>query len=134
MEKLVVLESTMSEIRFPEMRHEIVRAVKALADPAYQWSAWIRRELPPGEYDEFTHRIHILYDDTQVLEDPDATIGAYLRSQKEANAMRCLAQAIDSLFDELGTDLSDEEYLRAPGWAAIVDAAGAALSTLRANG
>lgn len=124
----------MSDIRFPEMRHEIVRAVKALADPVYQWSAWIRRELPPGEYDEFTHRIHILYDDTQVLEDPDAVIGIYLRSQKEADAMRYLAQAIDSLFDELGTDLSDEEYLRSPGWAAIVDAAGAALSTLRDDG
>ncbi|WP_029723426.1 SCO4402 family protein [Salinispora cortesiana] len=124
----------MRDIRFPEMRHEIVLAVKALADPAYQWSAWIRRELPPGKYDEFTHRIHILYDDTQVLEDPDAAIGTYLRSREEADAMRYLAQVIDSLFDELGTDLSDEEYLRAPGWAAIVDAAGAALSTLRDDG
>lgn len=119
----------MSEIRFPEMRNEIVRAVKALADPEYQWSAWIRRELPPGEYDEFTHRIHILYDDTQVLEDPDAAIGVYLRSQSEANAMRKLAQAIDSLFNELGTELSDEEYLRAPGWSSIVEAANAAFSS-----
>ncbi|MGC5288022.1 SCO4402 family protein [Micromonospora sp. DT231] len=124
----------MSEIRFPEMRHEIVRAVQALADPVYQWSAWVRRELPPGEYDEFTHRVHILYDDTQVLEDPDAAIGAYLRSPEEADAMRHLARAIDSLFEELGTELSDEEYLQAPGWAAIVDAAGVALATLRDGG
>ncbi|MGV9371676.1 SCO4402 family protein [Micromonospora tulbaghiae] len=80
----------MSEVRFPDLRNEMVRAVKALADPAHQWSAWVRRELPPGGYDEFTHRIHILYDDTQVLEDPDAAIGIYLRSQEEADALRGL--------------------------------------------
>ncbi|WP_410811721.1 SCO4402 family protein [Micromonospora sp. 067-2] len=130
MEELVILGKAMTEIRFPDMRNEIVRAVKALADPAYQWSAWIRRELPPGEYDEFTHRIHILYDDTEVLEDPDAAIGIYLRSQEEADSMRTLAQAIDSLFDECGTHLSDEAYLRASGWPAVVQAANAALSSL----
>jgi hypothetical protein len=120
----------MSDIRFPDMRNEIVRAVKALADPEYQWSAWVRRELPPGRYDEFTHRIHILYDDTQVLEDPECAVGVYLRSVEEANVMRKLASAIDTLFDDLGTELSDEQYLRAPGWAAVVDAAKEALGVL----
>ena len=113
----------MTEVRFPEMRAEIVGAVAALADPAYQWSAWVRRELPEGHYDEFTLRIHILYDDTQVLEDPDRTVGVYLKSQEEADAMRGLGHAIDSLFAELGTERSDEEYLRAPGWDLVVDAA-----------
>ncbi|WP_233585537.1 hypothetical protein [Micromonospora sp. BL1] len=98
----------MSEVRFPDLRNEMVRAVKALADPAHQWSAWVRRELPPGGYDEFTHRIHIFYGDTQVLEDPDAAIGIYLRSQEEADALRGLAQALDSLFHECGTELPDE--------------------------
>ncbi|MGC4760883.1 SCO4402 family protein [Micromonospora trifolii] len=120
----------MSEVRFPDLRNEIVRAVKALADPAYQWSAWVRRELPPGRYDEFTHRIHILYDDTAVLEDPNAAIGIYLRSQEEADAMRNLAQTLDVLFDECGMELPDEAYLRAPGWPAVVQAANRALSTL----
>ncbi|WP_244933197.1 SCO4402 family protein [Micromonospora tulbaghiae] len=119
----------MSEVRFRDLRNEMVRAVKALADPAHQWSAWVRRELPPGGYDEFTHRIHILYDDTQVLEDPDAAIGIYLRSQEEADALRGLAQALDSLFDECGTELPDEAYLRAPGWPAVVEAANRALSS-----
>lgn len=120
----------MSEVRFPQMRNEIVQAVKALADRDYQWSVWVRRELPPGRYDEFTHRIHILYDDTQVLEDPDNAVGVYLRNTEEADVMRTLGSAIDSLFDDLGTELSDEEYLRAPGWTAVVDAATDALKVL----
>ncbi|MFC0027953.1 hypothetical protein ACFFMM_00245 [Micromonospora chaiyaphumensis] len=123
----------MSEVRFPAMREEIVQAVRALADHEYQWSAWVRRELPPGQYDEFTHRIHILYDDTQVLEDPGAAVGIYLRSQEEAIAMQRLAAAIDALFDELGTELSDESYLRARRWPAIVTAAREALVLLEAK-
>jgi hypothetical protein len=119
--ELVVLEYTMSDIKSSAMRNEIVLAVKALADPEYQWSARVRRELPPGRYDEFTHRIHILYDDTQALEDPEGAICVYLRSREEANAMRKLAAALDTLFDDLGTDLSDEEYLRAQGWTAVVE-------------
>lgn len=120
----------MNEVRFPDMRNEIVRAVKALADPEYQWSAWVRRELPPGRYDEFDHRIHVLYDDTQVLEDSAAAIGVYLCSREEADAMKKLAAALDALFDELGTDLSDEDYLRAPAWSSVVVAAREALSSL----
>jgi hypothetical protein len=115
------------------MRVEIVRAVKALADPEYQWSAWVRRELPPGQYDEFTHRIHILYDDTQVLEDPRGAVGIYLRSEKEADAMRNLAAALDALFDAMGTELADEAYLRAPAWSDVVAAARVALGLLEAN-
>ncbi|GHG18727.1 MULTISPECIES: SCO4402 family protein [Amycolatopsis] len=120
----------MISIQFPDMRNEIVRAVKALAEPEYQWSAWVRRELPPGHYDEFTHRIHVLYDDTQVLEDPERAVGVYLRSVEEANAMRKLASAIDALFEDMGTELSDEDYLRAPGWASVVHAAREALGVL----
>jgi hypothetical protein len=116
------------------MRNEIVRAVSVLANPEYQWSVWVRWELPPGHYDEFTHRIHILYDDTQVLEDPDAAVGIYLCSQEEADAMKGLAAAIDGLFDELGTQLSDEDYLRAPAWQAVVAAARNASAVLECPG
>jgi hypothetical protein len=115
------------------MRNEIVRAVKALADPEYQRAAWVRHELPPGQYDELTHRIHILYDDTQVLEDPAAAVGVYLCTHDEVDAMQKLAAALDALFDEMGTELPDEDYLQAPGWPAVVEAAREALRLLENN-
>jgi hypothetical protein len=120
----------MGDIQYPNMRNEIVSAVHALADRKYQWAAWVRRELPPGRYDEFTYRIHVLYDDTQVLEDPDGAVGVVLRSTREADAMRELASAINALFDSLGTELSDEQYLRAPGWGSVVEAANEASRVL----
>ena len=119
-----------SGVRFPAMRNEIVDAVRALSDKDYQWSAWIRRELPPGRYDEFTHRVHILYDDTDVLANPYDTVGDYLRSTLEAAAMQTLGAVLDQLFHSLGTERTDEEYLRAPGWPLVVTAAQAALAAL----
>jgi hypothetical protein len=123
----------MSEVRFPQMRDEVVGAVQALADPEYQQRVWIRHELPqPDYYDDFTLNIHILYDDTRVLEVPDETVGDVLRSPAEAAAMAPLAQRIDALFERYGTDLSDQEYLDTPEWPAIVRAAQTALATLTA--
>ncbi len=120
-----------NEVQFPSMRDEVVEAVEALADTEYQWSAWVRHELPVGGYDDFNLAIHILFDDTTVAEDPDRTIGVFLRSQEEADAMRKLGRQIRGLFDELGTELSDEEYLRSPGWPAVVAAAKEAREVLR---
>jgi len=117
-------------MRFPAMRNEIVNAVRALSDEDYQWSAWIRRELPAGQYDDFTYRVHILYDDTDVVVNPDDTVGDYLRSGQEAAAMRTLGAALDQLFDSLGTERTDEEYLRSPEWPLVIAAAQAALPVL----
>jgi hypothetical protein len=130
MEDVVIMERTVNEVRFPAMRAEVVGAIRALSDQDYQWSAWIRRELPAGHYDEFTHRIHILYDDTDVMENPEGSVGNYLRSPREAIAIRKLGSALDTLFQQLGTERTDEEYLQAPGWRSVVDAAKAALQVL----
>lgn len=123
----------MSEVRFPQMRAEVIDAVRALADPEYQQRVWIRRELPqPDYYDDFTLNIHILYDDTRVLEEPAGTVGDVLRSAEEATALAPLARQLDALFDRYGTDLSDEEYLATPEWAGVVRAAQTALAALTA--
>jgi hypothetical protein len=130
MEDLVQLGSPVSEIRFPEMRHEVVEAVRALSDPVYQREAWVDRRLPPGGYDEFTHRIHVLYDDTEVLEDPGRAVGITLRSEREAGSMRKLATILDSMFDRVGTELPDEAYLELPEWSLVIKVARDALNIL----
>jgi hypothetical protein len=123
----------MSEVRFPQMRAEVIDAVRALADPEYQRRVWIRRELPqPDYYDDLTVNIHILYDDTRVLEEPADTIGDVLRSPGEAAALAPLAQQLDALFERYGTDLGDEEYLDTPEWPGVVRAAQSALAALTA--
>jgi hypothetical protein len=115
------------------MRDEVIGAVQALADLEYQRRVWIRQELPqPGYYDDLTVNIHILYDDTRVLEEPADTVGDVLRSDAEAAAMVPMRDQLDALFERYGTDLSDEEYLNTPEWPGVVRAAQHALAALTA--
>ena len=121
----------MSDVKFPQLRAEVVEAVRALSDHDYQWRVWIRQEHPePDWYDDFTLNVHVLFDDCRVLEAPTETIGDVLRSADEATAMLPLARALNTLFDRYGKHLSDEEYLNAPEWSTIVVAAGTALTAL----
>lgn len=122
----------MNDVRFPEMRSEVIGAVLALADREYQRRVWVERQYPdPDYYDDLTLNVNILYDDTKVLEDPVSTIGTCLRTVNEAEAMRKLAVALDQVFEEKGTDLSDAEYIADVRWDAVVEAACTALHVLR---
>ena len=119
------------DVKFPQLRAEMVDAVRALADHEYQWRVWIRQDLPqPDWYDDLTLNIHVLYDDTRVLEAPTETVGDVLRTTDEATALMPLAQALDTLFTRHGKHLSDEEYLATPEWSTVVVAAGTALRAL----
>ncbi|MET7339551.1 hypothetical protein [Nonomuraea sp. NPDC005650] len=113
------------------MRNEVVGAVRALADPDYQKAVWIRREFPhPEYYDDFSLNIHILYDDSGVCEDPFGSIGSYLRSEREAEVVSQLADALNALLAVEGEDRSDSEYLGSPHWQAVVHAASTAYDVL----
>jgi hypothetical protein len=134
MVSLVQVACTMSDVRFPYMRAEIIGAINSLADPDYQWRVWIERIYPhENYYDDFGLNVHILYDDTHVLEDPVGAIGAYLRSQEEAAALIGLAEALDTVFSTLGTELADIEYVRSPLWGRVVESARSAARVLTAE-
>ena len=89
---LVEMEHTMNDVEYPEMRLNVVRSIQALADLDYQWRVWVRREYPHSNFfDDFTQRIHILYDDTRLLELLDEEkIGEVLRDEDEREALRPL--------------------------------------------
>lgn len=116
------------------MRAEVVEAVRALSDLEYQQRVWVRRELPhPGYQDNFTLNVHVLYDDTTVFEDPEIAVGDLLRGDDEVRALKPLKAALDALFAEHGTELTDEDYLGKPGWAAVLLTARNALAVLESD-
>ncbi|GAB3484593.1 SCO4402 family protein [Amycolatopsis cihanbeyliensis] len=119
-----------SVVRYPDMRANVVGAVRALADPEFQRRAWIRKGPPqPGFAFDFTFYVNVL-DDVRMREDPAATIGEILRNQKEVDVMKELASSLESLFHELGVERTDEEYLASPLWKPVVAAAKDALVIL----
>ena len=121
----------LSDASFPDMRRNVVSAVRALADVAYQRRVWIDRDYPTdGYYDDFAMNLHILYDDTLVLEDPAATLGTVLKSKEEVDAMGVLAEALDELLDAEGSERTDREYMASPLWGGVVRTAGTAYGLL----
>ncbi|MGW4214791.1 SCO4402 family protein [Lentzea sp. NPDC004789] len=133
MGKVEKLGYAMIEVRYPNLRNEVLEAVRALSDFEYQQRVWVRRDVLSGNYDEFTHRVRILYDDTQVLEAPQAAIGDVLASEEEACAMQELVDVLNSIFDRFGTELSDDKYLELPEWGTVVAAARRVLVVLEGS-
>jgi hypothetical protein len=129
---MVDVACAMSEVKFPDMRSDIIAAVRALADSEYQNRVWIERRYPhEGYFDDFTNNVHILYDDTKVLENPEGSVGLFLRSQEEAVALVDLANAMNAMFLALGTDRSDIEYMESTLWDNVVKSAIAALKVIQ---
>lgn len=126
------MEKAVEPIRYPDMRAEVVGAVKALADPDYQQRVWIRQEFPHENfYDDFTQKAHILFDDVLVLPEPESAVGDVLYPN-EVDALRALGEVLDPLIDELG-EAPDARYLDHPQWAEVIRKAENAYRVLSNN-
>lgn len=120
----------MTTVQFPDMRLEVIAALRALADPQRQQS-WGKVEEGVSSYDDLTLNVHILYDDCQVLPDPSAAVGSVLEAS-EVDALRAVHEVLNPLLDELG-DKPDSEYVGDPRWRSVVAAAGEALRSMAAS-
>lgn len=88
-------------------------------------------QRPGGGHVEFDYAVHFLYDDTDLAEDVRSLMGIILKNDAEVIAMQNIINALNTLFDKYGTDLSDHEYINKPEWKNIVDATRVALDILR---
>jgi hypothetical protein len=119
-----------ADIIFPEMRHEVIDALRSLSDPLHQRARWGRVEEGVNYYDDLTLNVHTLYDDCQVLPSPDSAVPDVLHDA-ELPAFRALDAALGPMLRELG-DRPDEEYLADPRWDNVIRAASSALAAMRA--
>jgi hypothetical protein len=118
-------------VKYPKMREELLETLRSLADRDYQYKAWVDSDYPPGiECDSFDDAVHFLYDDTVLAENPDLAIGVIIEDEKEARLMSAVCQAIDLVFEALGTGVSDEEYIKSAEWTMVVEAAFRALQAM----
>lgn len=120
------------EIQYPWMRAQIVSALESLSDPVHQTTRWGRVEEGVNYYDDFSMNVHILYDDTTVLPSPENSVSSLLYAE-EVPALRALNEVLDPMITDLG-DSPDDVYLADPRWTEVVDAARAALLTMRNSG
>lgn len=121
----------MSDVKYPEMRKELVSHLQALSDPAYQRRVWVAGNREGSiQHDEFDYAVHFLFDDTQLADDPGSTIGWILRDSCEADRIATLVNAMEGIFQKYGTGLSDAQYISLAEWNVVVDAARRALASI----
>ena len=130
MGELDQLVFAVSDVEFPAMRREVLTSLAALSDPEYQQKVWVQREYPRLNYfDDLTQNVHVLYDDCQVLPEPDGRLWSVLLPGDEVARLRALDKALGPLIDELG-DAPDAVYLADPRWGAVMSAAALALASM----
>lgn len=105
-----------SDVEFPDVRINVVAALESLADQGHQQRVW-RDRMPRADdgVDNLDLVVHVLFDDSRVLDDPEPPVGEVLASAREVRAARELAEVLGRLIDELG-DVGDEVYLASQRW------------------
>jgi hypothetical protein len=120
-----------SRVTFPEMRIEVIAALRALSDPLHQRTRWGHYEEGVNYYDGLTLNVNTLYDDCQVLPSPETAVPDVLLDP-EVPAFRALHKALGTMITELG-NRPDGDYLADPRWGDVIDAAVNALGAMRTS-
>jgi hypothetical protein len=118
-----------SRVRYPHMRREVLRTLASLADRDYQEQAWIRHEHSPPTYEDFRLHIHVLYDDCQVLPEPQKSVGPVLLPGDELVHLLELGRVLDALLDQYG-ESEDRVFMSDVRWDDVIRQAGLALAAM----
>jgi hypothetical protein len=117
-------------IKYPDMRLEVIAALRSLSDPEHQRTRWGRVEEGVNYFDDLTLNVHTLYDDCQVLPMPETAVSELLHGE-EVPFLRAVDAALGPMIRDLG-NRPDADYLSDPRWPSVVRAAGEALAAMQA--
>jgi hypothetical protein len=118
----------MTEVRYPERRSELGAFLQDLANPIYQWEAWIKEKHHPSEKQGFDTAMHFILDDNNLDDNTQACLGVILKTQEEVETMRKLADALIAVLDAVNNSNGvSEDYITHPLWADVLAAAREAL-------
>ncbi len=111
------------------MRDDVKFALACLSDRQYQDRVWVRGEGRPDYSDDLTANINILYDDCQVLPDPESRVGSVLMPSEEIERLLDLHAVLGPLIDDLG-EAQDGAYLDDGRWALVVEGSATVLAAM----
>lgn len=107
----------MNQVKFPEMRHELIYDMRALLASGTESPADWRRVVHTLEA-----AIHIVYDDSALSQDASSEVGWMLKSEEEAESIRAIVAAMENVFAKFGVKPSDDGFLGDPRWVALMSA------------
>jgi hypothetical protein len=108
-------------VKYPEMRAEVIAALDDLAEPYTPNSAEFSTPGPPSS--NFDWITGLLLDEMVWEDRPLMHVGGCLKSEDEARALHDLAPFLRAVLDEAGSWETDECYQATSAWPALVEAA-----------
>ena len=126
----IARDGVIDMVKYDMLRSALVVNLRNLADICYQERVWVRHEHEPDYVDSFDEVVHFFFDDTPLADDVAATIGDILQDEREAQAVKRVTHAIDTVLMVYGNDCSDSEYISYPEWGDVIKAAKAALNVI----
>ena len=119
-------------VRWPVRRHELLCYLHELASPTLQQERWIEMKPgTPGEMYGFDFVIHFFFDDTDLGENPELTLGDILIDGHETAAVRRVAEALDQVLHDVGLNQDDADYVSSPTWSKVIETATEAYQLMR---
>jgi hypothetical protein len=123
---------------YSEMREELIEYLHTLSDLEYQYRAWVNLEQPAGVEDCFdlaVHfiylAVHFIYDDTTLASDPQSLINIILKNEDEVRLIKEVVKTLDSVFNDIGMEATDEEYILSSRWGGVLEAASQAYQSMK---
>lgn len=118
-------------LKYPNMREELLETLRSLADLEYQLKIWVNKEFPRENfYDDFFNTFRFI-EDMSLLTDPESAIGIFLKDENEVQMTKAVAVALERVFDALGTEATDEEYISSREWSDVLKAASQAWQAMK---
>lgn len=118
-------------LKYPGMREELLDYLRTLADVEFQRRAWVRHELPPGVENCFDFAVHFIFDDAKLAEDHSGAIGLFIKDEDEVRLIEAVVHALEQVFNALGMEATDEEYIDCPEWAGVLESASRAWQVMK---
>ncbi|MGN9837475.1 SCO4402 family protein [Nonomuraea sp. H19] len=117
-------------VQWPERRKDVLEALRALGDRAYQDQHW---RFGKG-WPDLTAAVHWLIDDTFIDQHgARALIPHLFLDQREADLVQTVVDALLRVLDDLGPAAPDNAYLDHPGWINVLYSAEAAHTALSSD-
>jgi len=119
-------------VRWPHRRHQLLWSLYELASPSFQREKWLNKSPSrAGTMYGFEFVINFFFDDTDLAEHPETTLGDILVDELEVSAVRRLGEALNDVYKHVGPRKSDLEYLSSSIWQHVITSAQNAYSLLR---
>lgn len=122
------LGPTVKHVRYPWSRRDVMDALASLADREYQERQWIHH-TEPNNCDDLTLNIHVLFDDFEILPDPEESLEWILLPGDEIGYLRKLGQVLEVLLEKYVDD-PDANYMADDLWEDVMRWARLALAAM----